>query len=79
MTAGAWFIYQAFDARGSKRPWWLGLAPGAVTVPAPYPLPATSAAGRSPTGSTTPTRSDPAGADGVAVTLPVLPTTSAGS
>jgi hypothetical protein len=28
MTAGAWFIYQAFDARGSKRPWWLGLVPG---------------------------------------------------
>jgi hypothetical protein len=28
MTAGAWCVYQAFDARGSKRPWWLTMLPG---------------------------------------------------
>jgi hypothetical protein len=25
---GTWCIYQAFDARGSKRPFWLSFLPG---------------------------------------------------
>jgi len=28
LVAGTWCIYQAYDARGSKRPYWLSFLPG---------------------------------------------------
>jgi uncharacterized membrane protein HdeD (DUF308 family) len=28
LTVGTWCIYQAFDARGSRRPFWLTFLPG---------------------------------------------------
>lgn len=28
LVAGTWCIYQAFDARGAKRPYWLSFFPG---------------------------------------------------
>lgn len=28
LVAGTWLIYQAFDARGDRRPYWLSMLPG---------------------------------------------------
>jgi hypothetical protein len=28
LAAGSWLLYDAFDRRGHKRPWWLSFLPG---------------------------------------------------